>query len=72
MIKVTDNTEFDFFYSENKEDFSGRKHVLTPNGKKYNIRLCKESRGGKLYNEILNKYGDAKLIYSGKLKYDKQ
>jgi hypothetical protein len=66
ITKITDNTEYDFFLSENKQDWNNKELMTAPNGEMYNISLCVENRDSTIYKEIVKKYGDLKLVYTGK------
>ncbi len=64
MIKITDHTVFDYYFSEKRAFQIGIKNYA-PNGEAYIERI----RHGK--KPILSaKYNDLVLVYSGKIKYD--
>jgi hypothetical protein len=66
MIKITESTEKEFYYSQKLKDFRGDGTICYINGKEYNFAVLKGTKTGiKIVDSYKKKYKDVKLVFRG-------
>lgn len=69
MIKITEETEKEFYFSQGLKDFRGAGTLCYVNGKEYSFAVLKGTeRGEIIVHKYMKKFGDVRLVFTGMIK----
>lgn len=68
MIKITESTEKEFYFSQKLKDFRGG-NICLVNNIEYNFAVLKGTTSGKkIVEEYKKKYDDVRLVFQGSIR----